>query len=165
MMIRSTHITQEWSAFFAVLLGIIFCATAFWNTDPEVYLFPRIATGFMLLLALMQWASVVIHRKQHPDTIVKQRRLEGGLAWRALLPGILVGVGYVLVMERLGFYVSSLLTFVIITSIYGKHNALAGKSSIYRVAYNFMVGLIFVAILYALFWKLLNVRTPTGLLF
>lgn len=172
MMIRSahaTHATQAWSAFFAVLLGIIFSAAAFWNTDPEVYLFPRIAAGFMLLLALAQCADVVIRfvkRKQHPaDSAAPPRGLARGLAWKALLPGIIVGISYVLIMERLGFYTSSLLTFVIITSIYGKRSALDMKAPVYKVGYNVIIGLIFIAVLYALFWKLLNVRTPTGLLF
>ena len=179
MMIRSahaTHATQGWSAFFAVLLGTIFSAAAFWNTDPEVYLFPRIAAGLMLLLALAQWAGVVIRfvknkqqevkRKQHPaESASTPRGLARGHAWKAFLPGIIVGISYVLIMERLGFYASSLLTFVIITSIYGKHSALDMKAPVYKVGYNIIVGLIFMVFLYALFWRLLNVRTPTGLLF
>ncbi|WP_423906946.1 tripartite tricarboxylate transporter TctB family protein [Candidatus Spongiihabitans sp.] len=180
MMIRSTHAAQGWSAFFAVLLGIIFTAAAFWNTDPEIYLFPRIVAGLMLLLALAQWAGVVIRFVKNKsfelrpisieasfcaESASTPRGLASGLAWKAFLPGIIVGIIYVLIMERLGFYASSLLTFVIITSIYGKHNALNMKAPVYKVGYNIIVGLIFMVFLYALFWRLLNVRTPTGLLF
>ncbi len=154
MMIRST---RGWSAFFAVLLGIIFTVAAFWNTDSEVYLFPRIATGFMLFLALTQWAGAVITGKQHPADASTINRF----SWNALLPGLITCVLYVLIMERLGFYTSSFLAFVIITSIYGKRSAIDMKALAYKV----LVGLIFITILYVLFWKLLNVRTPTGILF
>lgn len=162
-MIKPALTTQEWSAFFAVLLSVIFSAAAYWNTDPEVYLFPRIAAGFMLLLALVQWTDVVIKRKQHPaDSAFVSGGLAQGLAWKALLPGMVVGILYVLIMERLGFYLSALLAFVAITSLYGKPDS---DHKRHKVGYNVIVGLIFIVVLYALFWKLLNVRTPTGLLF
>ncbi len=158
-MILSTSRNHLWSAFFALLLSVVFMVAAFWDTDAEVYLFPRIATSFMLLLALAQWADIVIStlRKQHADPASPA----SSFVWSTLLPGLITGIGYVLIMEQLGFYSSSFLAFVIITSLYGKRKALDVKALIYKV----MVGLIFVAILYGLFWELLNVRTPTGILF
>ena len=163
-MILSAPRNQLWSAFFALLLSVVFTVAAFWGTDADVYLFPRIASGFMLLLALMQWAVVIISAlkgKQHADSVATDNQSASQFDWSALLPGLIVGAGYILIMERLGFYASSFLAFVIITSLYGRRKAFDIKALTYKI----IVGLIFVAILYALFWKLLNVRTPTGILF
>lgn len=146
-------------AVFAVLLSVMFTVAVFWNTDADVYFFPRIVSGFMLLLALVQWVGVII--KTFKDKKPVDTPAASQFAWSALLPRLMVGTGYVLIIKRLGFYTSSLLAFVIITLIYGKCKAL----DIRALSYKIIVGLIFVAILYALFWKLLNVRIPIGVLF
>ncbi len=149
--------TQGGAAFFALLLGIIFTASAYWNTDAEVYLFPRIAAGLMLLLGLIQFIGLLLDSRRPGSQTVAT----GKINWRALLPGIAVGAVYVMVMEQLGFYVSSFAAFVMIVSIYGKRSAFNPRA----FARKALIGLVFTLILYLLFWKLLNVRTPTGLLF
>ena len=143
-----------WATFYAVFIASAFTIASFWNTDGEVYFFPRIIALLMLLLASIQLVNQLITNSNDEDS-------NKIFSWSTLAPGLVIGIIYVLLMEKLGFYLSSFICFITLISIYGKRRAFDFRALSYKV----LVGIIFTAILYALFWKLLNVRTPTGILF
>jgi hypothetical protein len=63
-------------------------------------------------------------------------------------------------MEKLGFYVSAFLFFIVLTFILGRKNLTLQKGAV-QVG----IAFIFTAVLFLLFNKLLVVQTPKGLLF
>lgn len=141
------------AAVFAVVIASLLLLASFYNTDAEVYLFPRITAVLVALLALILVYDVISHKDQHK--LMKKSLID----WKTLLPGLTVGVVYVLLLEQLGFYVCSFLAFFMICKIYGKR----AMSDLNAFGYKLMVTIVFMAVLYVLFWKLLQVRTPTGI--
>ena len=144
--------TEQASAVYALIVASVFAFLSFFGTDAETYLFPRIIAVVLALLAITlfiaDWSSTEDNR--------------GSTGYFAeVWPGLAVGLVFLLVMEDLGFYVSSFIAFLAILLLYGVRpitdiKALITKSS---------VALAFMVILYFLFWIGLNVRTPTGILF
>ncbi len=145
---------ENLSAFWAGLIAVIVLACSFYRTDAEVYLFPRIVAICIAILAGLLVYSVV------KDNASNNKPTDQLINWSSLLPGLSLGVVYILFIETVGFYISSFLAFVAITMLYGKRGAFDSKALVYKI----IVATIFMAVLYVLFWKLLHVRTPTGLL-
>lgn len=144
--------TEQASAVYALIVAGVFAFLSFFGTDAETYLFPRIIAVVLALLAITlfiaDWSSTEDNR-------------ESTGYFAEVWPGLAVGLVFLLVMEDLGFYVSSFIAFLAILLLYGVRpitdiKALITKSS---------VALAFMVILYFLFWIGLNVRTPTGILF
>jgi hypothetical protein len=67
---------------------------------------------------------------------------------------------YLVVMEKLGFYLSTLLFFIATTFILERYDFTLRKGAV-RIG----IALIFTAVLFLLFNKLLLVKTPKGLIF
>lgn len=141
-----------WASMIGLLVAAVFTLASFYDTDPEVYLFPRIISIMLILLALIQ--SFLAYRRFSSTDQSRQV----SIAWKGLMPGLLVTIVYVLVLETVGFYVSAFLAFLMIVSVYGKRAAIDKKAFVLK----FGIGTILVCVLYFLFWSLLNVRTPTG---
>ncbi len=131
-----------------------FCLLAFYDTDPEVYQFPRIIAIVLVLLALIQSLSAFRNSR-----LTDQKTIS--IDWMALLPGLIVGFLFVMSLEVVGFYTCAFLSFLALVSLYGKRRILDPKALVYKL----MIGGIFILILYGMFWKLLYVRTPTGWFF
>ncbi|MFT5258759.1 MAG: hypothetical protein ACI9J2_000957 [Saprospiraceae bacterium] len=146
---------ERLSAVWAMLTAILLLASSFIGTDAEVYLFPRIAAVCIAVLA------VVLVYTNIRITPTAEQVSEQIFDWQALLPGLIVGVIYIICIEYVGFYASSFIAFCAITMLYGKRSTFDGRALLYK----FSVAAIFLMVLYILFWKLLHVRTPTGLLF
>jgi len=143
------------AAFSASVVSVVFLTASFYGTDAEVYLFPRIVAVFVAVLAVI----LIYDAFKSP---VSDDIHEAALVnWKALLPGLLVGVVYVLLLERLGFYACSFFAFFAICLIYGKRSLFDPRAFILKLS----VTVATMIVLYVLFWKLLNVRTPTGILF
>lgn len=141
------------SAVTAVVLALGLLIVSFYKTDVEVYLFPRITA---ILIAIL--ASVLLFnslREKAGDDLLKQPLVD----WKALLPGLAIGIIYILSLERLGFYFCSFIAYFLICAIYGKRGVSDLKAGVFKLA----ITLVFMAVLYGLFWKLLHVRTPTGI--
>ena len=139
----------------AVIVAGLMLLASFYGTDPEVYLFPRITAGLIAVLALILSYDAFT---REPGKETKEGPL---IDWRSLVPGLAVGIVYVLLLERVGFYTCSFFAFFAICLIYGKRSLLHPKAFMLKLT----VTVISMLVLYVLFWKLLNVRTPTGLLF
>lgn len=142
------------AAIVSSVVALIALISSFYNTDPEVYLFPRIAAVIIAILAAALVIKVIKSNsvlKAEPESIFK---------WKTLFPGLAVGLIYLLLMETIGFYVTSFFAYFSICVLYGKCDMTDRKRGIFKL----MVSTIFMIVLFLLFWNLLHVRTPTGLL-
>ncbi len=146
---------ERLSALWAALVAVLLLISSFYGTDAEVYLFPRIAAACIGILAVM---LVYANLKVTPDNAQMNERL---FDWSTLLPGLIIGIIYIICIEYVGFYASSFITFCAITMLYGKRSTFDSRALVYKLS----VAAVFMLVLYILFWKLLHVRTPTGLLF
>lgn len=146
---------ELWASIIGLGVAVLFTVASFWGTDPEVYLFPRIISVFLLMLVAIQ--SLSTFKAWSNDTQHKRVKI----AWRGLMPGLVISIIYVLTLEIIGFYAGTFLAFFLLVSVYGKRAAIDTKALISKIT----IGLLLVFVLYSLFWHLLNVRTPTGWLF
>jgi hypothetical protein len=142
------------TAFVATLIAVIALATSFYKTDPDVYLFPRISAVIIALLA------VVLLLKTFMGSSIKTLSEAKLINWKTLLPGLIIGLVYLLSLEIIGFYVSSFVAYFAICVVYGKCDMLNVKRGLFKIG----VSTVFMVILFLLFWNLLHVRTPTGFL-
>lgn len=142
------------TAFIAAFVAIIAVVTSFYNTDTEVYLFPRIAAVIITILAAILLLKAF---KSHSTATEMRNSL---INWRTLLPGLAVGFVYLFSLEIIGFYVSSFIAYFALCVIYGKCKMTDLKRGIFKLG----ISTIFMIVLFLLFWNLLHVRTPTGLL-
>ena len=115
--------------------------------DGEAYAFPRLIGIMMLALATVLFVEAVRTwgRKKLGSSLVE---------WADIWPGLAMLVVYLICLNYLGFYLSSLLLFVGITGVY---SANLDQKALVRIG---AVALIFVAIIYALFNQALLVTTP-----
>ncbi len=141
------------AALFSLTAAVVFAIASFRDTDPEIYLFPRILAVIMLTLALAQLIKAA--REQTPTA---QKPDATAIAWPILLPGLAITIVFVLSVETIGFYSGSFLAFLCIVLVYGKRKWTDGKALLYKS----LIGALIMLTLYGLFWKLLYVRTPQG---
>ena len=140
--------------------------------DPAAASFPRVVIVIMgcLGLALCVQSMIAKQRRQRavlqsehvadvgkePKDLDAAKRFPFG----KLVVCFILIVIYFVVMERLGFYVSAFLFFIILTFILGRKDL-----TLHKGALQIGIAFIFTAILFVLFNKLLVVQTPKGLLF
>ncbi len=133
----------------AVVVSILFYVSFFAN-NSENYLFPQLIVGGMAILALLLWF----------ETGTKETTKSGNL--KALIPGLGVCVAYVLLMDFMGFYLSSIVAFFVIVMIYRDHK----KTDYWRESMiKLGASIAFMSVLYVLFTELLHVRMPQGIFF
>ena len=145
--------TEQASAVYALIVSAVFAFLSFYNTDAETYLFPRIIAVVLAILSVILFIS----NSAGSDNTEKS----GGGYFADIWPGLIVGFIFLLVMEDLGFYISSFLAFLAVLILYGKRAISDPKALGTKVA----VAAAFMLILFLLFWNGLHVRTPTGLMF
>ena len=144
--------TEQASALYALIAASVFAFLSFYDTDAETYLFPRIIAVVLALLAVALFVA---------NSTSKEDNRESSGYFSEVWPGLAIGLVFLLVMEDLGFYVSSFFAFLAIVLLYGGRAIADVKALAIKTA----VALGFMTILYLLFWYGLNVRTPTGILF
>tara|TARA_R110002074_G_scaffold346316_1_gene516716 strand:- start:31 stop:483 length:453 start_codon:yes stop_codon:yes gene_type:complete len=144
--------SEQMSSLYALLAAALFAFLSFYGTDADTYLFPRIIAIVLTLLALVLFIGNSAKGGDNRDS---------GIHFKAIWPGLVIGLIFALVMEDLGFYASSFLAFLAILMFYGKRSPWNASALVKKT----LVSLAFMVILYLLFWIGLNVRTPTGLLF
>ncbi|GAB3677752.1 tripartite tricarboxylate transporter TctB family protein [Salinisphaera aquimarina] len=118
---------------------------------PRAYLFPKIISGSMLLLAiaiaLSEWRRVATPAEE----------LISKVPWAKVFPALMITGAYLLLLNRLGFYTSSLLMFFAVVVIYTPENR-----RLRRVLMPAIIAIGFMAFVYLVFAKLLQVLPPTG---
>jgi hypothetical protein len=134
--------------------------------------FPRVVIIIMGFLGLILLLQTVFIRQRSERPVLQSDRVtnqgnasKNSTAVKKLPFGTVVGcfllmVVYLVVMEKLGFYVSAFLFFIAATFSLGRKD-LTLRKGVVRIG----VAFFFTAVLFILFNKLLLVQTPKGLLF
>lgn len=136
-----------------LLLAIWIAFVSFNVADPGPYLFPRLIAVTMLVLASISFQRAL--RGKSRTGVGLDRRVLVNLA-----PGVILMLVYVFFLaEFLGFYVSSLISFLLLCTIYDPHRFTDSRAWIKRLGIS--VG--FIAVIYVLFALVLKVQTPRGI--
>ena len=136
-------------------VGITVAYVSYTQEPAAAFLFPRLISTVFIVLALWTFGKAGLG---HP-------KVGNGLDRRSMmniLPGLIVALIFVYwAAKQLGFYTASTATFFILLSLYdpASHNEV--KSWIKRV----IITAGFLAVMYGLFAKLLNVFTPREIFF
>lgn len=135
-----------------VLAGTV-AYLSFTREPADAFLFPRLIA--VVMLALAAWNFFRAARGVS--------RVGAGLSLataKAILPGILVLVIYVFFAAKyFGFYLSSLVAFFVLFSLYDPASHKDMKSWVKRI----VISVLFMLVIYALFTLLLKVQTPRGM--
>lgn len=138
-----------------LLLALTVAWLSFTREPSGAYLFPRLISSVMLLLAIWNFCRAVLGLA----------RVGEGLDMTTLgriAPGVAVIVVFVYFAAKLlGFYVASFIAFLCLYSLYDPASHKALSSWIKR----FVIAAVFMLIMYSLFTMLLKVQTPRGLYF
>lgn len=126
---------------------------SFTREPADAFLFPRLIAVVMLVLAA--WNFLRAARGLS--------RVGSGISMvtaKAIIPGIIVLVVYVFYAAKFfGFYLSSLIVFFILFSLYDPASHKDVRSWVKRI----VVSVLFMLVIYALFTLLLKVQTPRGI--
>ena len=141
------------ASIFSLTVAIVFAIAGFRDTDPEIYLFPRILAVIMVALALIQ-----LFKASREEAEPSRETAGETIQWTVLFPGLAITLVFVLSIETIGFYTGSFLAFLCIVLFYGKRKWTDPGALLYKS----LIGLGLMLVLYGLFWKLLYVHTPEG---
>jgi len=126
---------------------------SFTREPAESFLFPRLVSVVMLGLAVWNFVRAAIGKS----------RVGAGVSIdmiKSIFPGLIVMVFYVFFAAKyLGFYVSSLIAFFILFSLYDPASHKDLRVWVKRI----VVSVLFMLVIYALFTLLLKVQTPRGI--
>lgn len=153
------------------ILITLFAALCFWASfsgDAQVYAFPRLIAALLLAFIICRWGQKIINAKAAGAMAMES--IPNGAAVLRLLPGALIILMHLALARHLGFYASSFLAFVALTTYYreSKTQTPNGKTPApltSALPQNAAIAAAFTATLYALFALLLKVQTPSGWLF
>ena len=141
----------------ALILGLA-CWVAYVSfnvDDPEPYLFPRLVSLGLVLLAIIAIVQAVADGR-----VVSRHGLSLDVV-KAIIPVLVVMGGYVFwAVESLGMYAASTAAFFLVVVLYDPSPHSGVRPWLKRVA----VTAGFMAVMYGLFAMLLKVQTPRGLL-
>ncbi len=121
----------------------------------EAFLFPRLIATVFLVLALWTFGKACLGLT----------KVGGGLSgaqFARMLPGLVIALVYVFwAAKGLGFYTATAIAFFILLSLYDP----APHGSVRTWGKRVIITACFMAVMYGLFAKLLNVYTPREILF
>ena len=138
--------------FFFRLIGLV--------EIPEACIFPRTVMAAMLALAVIYLAQSAVRLARirltgAPPTAAPAHKTP----WRPVAVALACVLAYVVVMERLGFYVSGL-AFYLAISLLLQREAFTMRSAAVRLS----MAAAFMGALYILFNRILAVQVPKGIL-
>lgn len=126
---------------------------SFTREPVDSFLFPRLVSVVMLLLAVWNFVRAASGLS----------KVGSGLSLntaKAITPGLIVLCIYVFFAAKyLGFYVSSLITFFLLFSLYDPASHTEWRVWVKRI----VISVLFMLVIYALFTLLLKVQTPRGI--
>lgn len=138
-----------------MLLALIVTWLSFTQEPAEAYLFPRVVSVFFIILAVWNLTRAALGMAKVGRGL-NQTEL-GNIAPGALVLFLFVFFG----AKQLGFYLGSTLAFLAIYTLYDP----APWSSLKDWAKRIGSTAIFMAVIYGLFFKVLQVQTPRGIWF
>ena len=149
---RTQHIIA--SGLVAVV-GIWVAYVSYTQEPADAFLFPRLISTVFVVLALWTFGKALLGRT----------KVGNGLGRRAMMnlaPGLIVALIYIFwAANALGFYTATTITFFILLTLYDPAPHTEVKSWIKRI----IITAGFLAVMYGLFAKLLNVFTPREIFF
>lgn len=123
------------------------------DLDDASYVFPGAIAILMVLLAV---AMVIMELKpKAPGSAID----EEAIPWGIILPTLVILLGFLVVVEWLGFFATSFFCFYGIVLIYTR-----GVPNLPQTVRSGVISLIFIAALYVLFVLILGVQFPRGIL-
>ena len=140
--------------------------------EPAAASFPRVVIILMGCLGLVLIIQTAIAGQRHERPVLQNNHVADSakapkdsdtakkFPFGTLVVCFVSILVYFVVMEKLGFYVSAFLFFIVLTFVLGRKDLTLHKGAV-RIG----IAFIFTAILFVLFNKLLVVQTPKGLLF
>lgn len=140
--------------------------------EPAAATFPRVVIIIMGLLGFLLLIQTIITKQRGERQVLQSDRVENQekapkdssiinrFPFATQVGCFLLIVVYLVVMEKLGFYLSAFLFFIAATFILGRKD-LTLRNGALRIG----IAFIFIAALFVLFNKMLVVQTPKGLLF
>ena len=140
--------------------------------EPAAASFPRVVIVIMGCLGLALCVQAILAKQRHERAVLQSNHVADSgkerndsaaakkFPFGTLVVCFVMILVYFVVMEKLGFYVSAFLFFIIVTFILGRKDLTLRKGAL-----QIGIAFIFTAILFVLFNKLLVVQTPKGLLF
>jgi len=136
-------------------LAIFVTWLSFTQEPAQAYLFPRLISAFMTVMALWSLARAVLGVSRVGEGLSAATALN-------LTPGIVLILIYVFwAAKTFGFYTSSAAAFLLLFTIYDP----TPLTSIRGWALRIVITASFMAVMYALFTLLLKVQVPRGLYF
>lgn len=136
-------------------VGTWICYLSYTQEPADAFLFPRLISTVFVALAIWTFVKALLGRTKVGNGLSAQ-------AMKDIFPGLAVALIFVFfAADGLGFYTASTITFFVLISLYdpAPHNAL--KSWTKRL----VITAGFLAVMYGLFAKLLNVFTPPEIFF
>jgi hypothetical protein len=138
-----------------LLLAIVVAWLSFTQQPAESFLFPRIISIAFVFLAVWNFARAILGLA----------KVGGGIAPSVamnVLPGLIVMLIYVFwAAKALGFYTASVIAFFAVYSLYDPVPISSGKDWVKRAG----ATAAFMAVIYTLFYLVLQVQTPRGMFF
>ncbi|MFD2741668.1 tripartite tricarboxylate transporter TctB family protein [Sulfitobacter aestuarii] len=136
-------------------LAAVVIVLSFTQEPAAAFLFPRIISVVMFVLAFWNFMRAAMGLA----------KVGGGIPMGAFLniaPGLtVIGLLVFLVLTWLGFYAASFIAFLALYTIYDPVPLRNGQAFLKRIA----VTTCFIAVIYGLFDRVLQVQTPSGLFF
>lgn len=136
-----------------VAMGALLFWAALGSSTPQAYLFPKILALVMVALGLVMVVRAFSNFGVPAVSL-------GYIPWHKILPGVVVLVAFLSILETVGFYLSSWLAFSTIGILYAPtgHRSATAK-------WLLPISIIFLGVLYLIFWMLLQVQLPRGFAF
>ena len=134
-------------------LALTVAVLSFTREPAESFLFPRLISVVMLLLAIWNFLRAILG-------LAKVGTGVSAATFKTIAPGVLVMVVYCFYAAKtLGFYVAGTTAFFVLYSWYDAHSHKTLSSWVRRI----VVTTVFMAVIYGLFSLLLKVQTPRGM--
>ncbi len=138
-----------------LLLAAVVTWLSFTQQPAESFLFPRVISIAFIGLAIWNFARAALGLARVGGGISPQIAMN-------ILPGLVIMFVYVFwAAKALGFYTASIIAFFAVYSLYDPVPFSSVKDWIKRA----MVTAAFMAVIYGLFFMLLQVQTPRGMFF
>ena len=135
------------------LVAVTVCYVSFTRQPADAYLFPRVVSIFFLVLALWTFVKALMGRSKAGNGLSINM-------FKNMAPGVLISAIYIFwAAKSLGFYTATSVAFFLLLTSYDPAPHSEYKSWFKRI----IITASFVAIMYALFAKILVVYTPRGM--
>lgn len=146
-------IQHKISSGFVAIIAVLVCYASFTRQPTEAYLFPRVISVFFLALALWTFVKALMGRSKAGNGLSMQM-------FKNMAPGVAISAIYIFFAAKgLGFFTATTIAFFLLVSSYDPAPHSDPKTWVKRV----IITAGFIAIMYALFAKILVVYTPRGM--